>query len=279
MSNDRIHRAVSPDGTPIAGRVVGQGPPLVLVHGILEDGDLCWGALGPLLRDRFTCFLMSTRGRGLSGRHPDVSPERLVEDVTAFVNSIGEPVLLVGESSGSVLALGAAARSNAVRAVAVHEPAVLDALDADTASRFDPLVARIQEAVSRGDLTDAARTFLGFVINAEERAAVAATDYAERCGPYMPLVLEELAQDTHEGGFSPTAPWVLARIGVPVLVLRGARTALDRWYRAAERHVLEHVPQAEARELPGTGHLAPFLAPQALADHLVPFFESAARAA
>jgi hypothetical protein len=62
-------------------------------------------------------------------------------------------------------------------------------------------------------------------------------------------------------------------------MLCGSRTALDRWFRAAERHVLEHVPQAEARELRGTGHIAPFLAPQALADHLVPFFERVQRAA
>jgi pimeloyl-ACP methyl ester carboxylesterase len=30
---DRVQRAVSADGTEIAGHVFGQGPPLVLVHG------------------------------------------------------------------------------------------------------------------------------------------------------------------------------------------------------------------------------------------------------
>jgi len=34
-------------------------------------------------------------GRGLSANHPDHSPKRLVEDITAFVDSIGEPVGLV----------------------------------------------------------------------------------------------------------------------------------------------------------------------------------------
>lgn len=100
MSTDRIHRAVSAAGTEILGRVHGQGPPLVLVHGGLEDGDLCWASLLPALRDRFTCYLPSRRGRGLSGDSDDLSPERLVEDVTAFVDSIGPPVGIVGESDG-----------------------------------------------------------------------------------------------------------------------------------------------------------------------------------
>jgi hypothetical protein len=34
-----VHRTISADGTEIAGRVHGQGPPLVLVHGGLGDGE------------------------------------------------------------------------------------------------------------------------------------------------------------------------------------------------------------------------------------------------
>ena len=102
MAEDRIQRAVSADGTEIAGRVQGQGPPLVLVHGAIGDGDSAWEALLPHLTDRFTCYLPSTRGRGLSGDNPDHSPPRLEEDVTAFVDSIGEPVCLVGWSGSGV---------------------------------------------------------------------------------------------------------------------------------------------------------------------------------
>ncbi|HZO68835.1 MAG TPA: alpha/beta fold hydrolase, partial [Kribbellaceae bacterium] len=85
MKEKRIQRAVSADGTKIVGRVVGHGPALVLVHGGIGHGDLAWEALLPHLTDRFTCYLPSTRGRGLSGDHPDHTPPRLVEDVTAFV--------------------------------------------------------------------------------------------------------------------------------------------------------------------------------------------------
>src|SRR5688500_13945134 len=82
MSETRIHRAVSADGTEIVGRVQGHGPALVLVHGGIGDGEIAWDAMLPHLTDRFTCYLPSTRGRGLSGDNPDHSPRRLEDDVT-----------------------------------------------------------------------------------------------------------------------------------------------------------------------------------------------------
>ena len=73
-ANERIHRAVSADGTEIAGRVQGLGPPLILVHGAYGDGEIAWKALLPYLTDRYSCYLPSTRGRGLSSDNPDHSP-------------------------------------------------------------------------------------------------------------------------------------------------------------------------------------------------------------
>ncbi len=64
MDEDRIHAAVSDDGTKIAGRVQGRGSPLVLVHGGLGDGDVAWLFMLPFLVEHFTCYLLSTRGRG-----------------------------------------------------------------------------------------------------------------------------------------------------------------------------------------------------------------------
>ena len=148
MTGDQIHRAVSADGTEIAGRVQGQGPPLVLVHGPVHDGDIAWGALLPLLTDRFTCYLPSLRGRGLSGDNPDHSPPRshFQEDVNAFVDSIGEPVYLMGWSDGGSLALGAAAHSDAVAAVAAYEPAVWTLMREDDLARFGAAIEQATRA-------------------------------------------------------------------------------------------------------------------------------------
>src|SRR5918999_5938255 len=123
MSNQRIHYVTTTDGVTIGGTVQGQGPPLVFVQGIIGDGDIDWQPLLGHLTGRFTCYLPSWRGRGLSGDHPDVSFGRLVDDVLAYVDSIGEPPGLLGWSAGAALALAAAGtQPNAVDAVALVGP-------------------------------------------------------------------------------------------------------------------------------------------------------------
>ncbi|WP_425607719.1 alpha/beta fold hydrolase [Natrononativus amylolyticus] len=131
-----LHRAVSDDGTQIVGHVYGHGPPLVLVHAGLGDGVLDWDAAMPFLSDRFACYLMSTRGRGSSGNHPNQSPEQYVEDVVAFVESLGEPVGLAGASGGTMFALGAAAQSKAVAAVAACDPLAFELLTEEDEARL-----------------------------------------------------------------------------------------------------------------------------------------------
>lgn len=83
MSNQRTHYVTATDGVTIGGTVHGQGPPLVFVHGMMADGDIDWQALLGHLTGRFTCYLPSYRGRGLSGDHPDLSIGRLVDDILA----------------------------------------------------------------------------------------------------------------------------------------------------------------------------------------------------
>ena len=159
MTDTRIHRAVSADGTEVAGRVQGAGPALVLVHGGIGDGEIAWDSMLPHLTDRFTCYLPSTRGRGLSGDNPDHSPPRLEEDVTAFVDSIGERVYLVGWSGSGAWVLGAAARSNCVAGVAAYEPGLIPVMGRDDLVRTLGIMEQIGAAAADGRLVDALRVF------------------------------------------------------------------------------------------------------------------------
>lgn len=277
MSEGRIHRAISDDGTEIAGRVSGHGPPLVLVHGSLEDGDLNWDPMLPHLKDRFTCFLMSTRGRGPSGGADDLAPGRRLEDVTAFIDSIGEPVCLAGESDGGALALGAAARTGAISALAVYEPVVTEMVDDEIEARLEDTIARVSEAAAEGRLTQAARAFGELVANEDELMALSASGYFNECARYIPVMLQELQREFESGDPSPTDPSALANITVPVLLLSGSHSALHFLSTDGVRYISEHLPGSRIREVAYAGHFGVALAPGAIAGELIPFFTTALR--
>jgi hypothetical protein len=154
----RVHRATSPDGTEIVGRVEGQGPPLVLVHGAIADGDSEWARC---CRTSPSTSPATCRARGAgvsSGHHPDVSREARVADIHAFVESIGEPVTMAGVSGGGMTALGVAARTSAVTALAVYEPVVLEAASDDWLEVFDQTIAGMTEAADVADPTRPSRS-------------------------------------------------------------------------------------------------------------------------
>jgi pimeloyl-ACP methyl ester carboxylesterase len=277
MTDERIHRAVSADGTEIAGRVRGRGPALVLVHGGIGDGDIAWEALLPHLTDRFTCYLPSTRGRGLSSDNPDHSPARLEEDVTAFVDSIGEPVCLVGWSGSGAWVLGAAARSGsaaAVAAVAAYEPGVVSVMREDDLARTFATMEQVGMAAADGQLTDAVRAFAPWICTDNETAALEETDFYERWAGCVPAMLRFVQQDAAYEGPRSTDPEVLGTVAAPVLLLRGQHTQLGTWFADSARHIAQHVADAHVRELPSVGHFAPVLAPVPLAEELTRFFES-----
>jgi len=274
MTDARIQRAVSADGTEIAGRVRGQGPALVLVHGGIGDGDVAWEALLPHLTDKFTCYLPSTRGRGLSGDDPDHSPARLEEDVTAFVDSIGEPVCLVGWSGSGAWVLGAAARSASVAAVAEYEPGVVSVMSDDDLARTSATMERVGMAAADGRLVDAVRAFAAWICTDAELAALEESDFYERWAGCVPAMLRFVEQDASHEGPRSTDPEALARVVVPVLLLRGRQTRLGTWFADAARHIALHVSDPHLRELPGAGHFAPVLSPEQLAKQLIRFFES-----
>jgi pimeloyl-ACP methyl ester carboxylesterase len=262
----RIHRTTSHDGTAIAGRVEGTGPPLVLVHGGGGNGEFSWSALLPFLTDRFTCTTMSTRGRGLSA--PAVATDhridRLVDDVVAFAESLREPVGVVGYSSSITLA--AAARSDAIAAVAVYEPGVA-AVAPDDPARLADAVSRMMVAAAAGRRAEAVRIFFedSGLFGIDEVAAFAASDAYGKMAENVPawcLEMSEYAKATEAS--------VLARVAVPVLLLRGSRTA--PWFVDSIRSMQGSLADARVVEVEGAGHLGPALVPEGVAAHLARFF-------
>ena len=78
---------VSADRTLIAYEQGGNGPHLVLVHGMAAD-HMRWTSIRPRFEEHFTVTTMGRRGRGGSGDNPEYSIERESEDVAAVVNTL-----------------------------------------------------------------------------------------------------------------------------------------------------------------------------------------------
>jgi pimeloyl-ACP methyl ester carboxylesterase len=272
MIADRIHNAFSPDGTKIGGHVHGDGPPLVLVHGGLGDGDSSWSALLPDLTSRFTCYLMSTRGRGLSSAPStlDYSLEHLVEDVISFTESVGERVGLVGYSAGGMFALGAAAHLNNLTGVAVYEPAVVRATERD-ASRYAEAVTLMEKAVSKGKLADAARMIVEPRATGEELDSMLKSGYFEEWSRYIPLTIHEIRKAISPQQSDPLASSIIKNIRVPVLFMVGLLS--KNWYLTGQRYLAEHILDFREVDIPGAGHFAPHFKPGPIASEIIRFFE------
>jgi pimeloyl-ACP methyl ester carboxylesterase len=269
VSNQRTHYVTTTDGVTIGGTVHGQGPPLVFLPGGIGDGDLDWQALMRHLTGRFTCYLPSLRGRGLSGDHADLRLSRLVDDLVAYVASIEEVAGLVGWSAGGMV-LAVAARSDAVAAVAAVEPTIFRLMDDQERAGLGEAVARMAELAAEGKMTEAARTFLGVPFNSEEIAVADEVGYFQATGRYIPTLLDQLPQTMQSEGPAPDDPAVLGAISAPVLVLHGSDT--KPFLAAGARYVADHVPNATLREIPGAGHAAPLTHPEALAEEIMEFF-------
>jgi pimeloyl-ACP methyl ester carboxylesterase len=112
----------SVEGTPIAYWRSGDGPPLVLVHGTVDNHTI-WTPAQPALEESFTVYAIDRRGRGASGDGTGYSVKLEVEDLVALVvDAIGGQVDLLGHSYGAICALEAALRTTHVCRLVLYEP-------------------------------------------------------------------------------------------------------------------------------------------------------------
>jgi len=241
-------RAISKDGTTIAYWRSGEGPPLILVHGTSADHSR-WRPVLPAFEEHFTVYAVDRRGRGDSGDSEDYSIEREFEDVATLVDSLGEPVNLLGHSYGAVCALEAALLTRNVRKLVLYEPgmnvtgeqiyppgfidrldALLDAGDRDAviSTMFRELVGMPQEEVE----------YLRLLPAWQERVKAAHT------------VPRELRAD-EAYRFDPER---FGDLGVPTLVLEGGGS--PAFLKAADKAVNEALPNCRIVVMPGQGHAA-----------------------
>jgi pimeloyl-ACP methyl ester carboxylesterase len=242
-----MERVNSLDGTPIAYRRRGAGPPLLLVHGMTADYTR-WSPISPLFESHFTVYAMDRRGRGGSGDAPEYDLAREAEDVAAVVDAVGEPVSVLGHSGGALYSLEAALLTDNVCRLILYEPPI-----PGVAPRIPPDIPdRIQALVDRGDPEAALELFFREIVSMPEHEL---TPYRQlpvwqtRIS-LAPTIARELMLDrTYRW-----RPERFARVQVPTLLLLGGDS--PAFARQAVEMVHAALPHSHLVVLPGQQHIA-----------------------
>jgi pimeloyl-ACP methyl ester carboxylesterase len=260
---------ISRDGTSIAYSRAGDGEPVVLVDGALNDRALNGPnpRLARVLATQFTVFTYDRRGRGESGDTPPYTVERETEDLQAIIDAAGGSACVYGISSGGALALEAANRLSSIRRLALYElPFVTDdsrrPVPVDFAAHLTALIAADRRA-------DALRYF--FTAGVALPGAVVALMRLMPAWSKLKALATSLPYDaqiiagTGSGGPLPAGRW--SNVTVPTLVIAGGKS--PAWMLGSMRDLADALPNATHRTLERQTHI---VKPKALAPVLSEFF-------
>ena len=241
----------------------GEGPPIVLIHGIGASTE-SWAGLVPLLKGRFACLSYDLRGHGRS----EVVPGRYgldayVDDLAALMNARGiDACHLAGHSLGGVIAQAFALRfpgrtkstilvSTAACRTAEEREAILGL--ARTVEREG--AAFIMERAMERWFTPAFRQAHPEVI-ARRKARVLETDPESFANAFRIYAESELGDRLH-------------RIAAPSLILTGENDVGSN-PRIAEA-MAERIPDAELEIFPELRHAVLLEAPALVAERIAAF--------
>ncbi|WP_409338693.1 alpha/beta fold hydrolase [Halalkalicoccus ordinarius] len=253
----------SADDTPIAFERSGNGPPLVLVHGTTADHTR-WAPVLPALEEHFTVYAIDRRGRGESGDTEEYDLEREFEDVAAVVESIDEPVILLGHSYGALCSLEAALQTDNLHKLVLYEPPLpVSDHDPDTEDVLDEMTALVDDGENEQALV---RFFSGIVgvPPAELDALRVAPNWPARVDAVHTAIREERARKGYE--FDATR---FAEVTIPTLLLSGSESA--PFLKDATDVLDDALPDGRIAVLDGQAHAAMNTAPDRFIDEVLAF--------
>ncbi|MDQ4090039.1 MAG: alpha/beta hydrolase, partial [Actinomycetota bacterium] len=182
--------------TALAVQRRGRGRPLLLIHGGGEDSDMLADQAEGLAASGFEVITYDRRGTGRSGREnwPGGGADQHADDAADLLRALAVgPTIVVGVSSGGVIALALAARHRElVDLVVAWEPPAAGIVpygDAVTAEIMAPVLQYLDEHVDDfvGAQAILLSTILGFPVAVDDPAFAAARANAE------PMILDEPA--------------------------------------------------------------------------------------
>lgn len=280
----RVERALPPrgswlevDGQRVHYRVLGEGPPIVLVHGL--GGQMRNFDYLPLqdLAGSFQLVLIDRPGSGHSPRNDDTRAGIAAQArmVAGFIRAMGftQPPLLVGHSLGGAIALGVAQQApDTVAGLALIAPlthAVGEPPEAFRALAIRrPWVRRLFAYTLALPLAIAgSRKVLDFIFAPEP----APRDFPVRGGGLLGLRPQAFyATSTDLCAVEHDLPAQQQRYGelrLPLHVLYGDGDRVLDW-KVHGQALADKVAHARLEVVPGAGHMLPVSQPAATADFL-----------
>jgi pimeloyl-ACP methyl ester carboxylesterase len=254
--------AIAADGTDVRAMDQGHGPVILVIHPGLDDGR-SWGKVAAQLSPRFRVVRLVRRHYRLDVPADGYSISREVGDVLALAEVIGEPLIIVGHSSGAVVALEALATSPGTFAGAVlFEPPVATGPPDPAGSAA---LARANAAVAAGKPGAAAQIFIRDIVGMPAFSAWTLRLLIPLLPRLRALIPRQLS-DLDGVGLRLGA---YARITTPAVLLGGERSPA---HLARSLDALAAVmPHAERVTLPRRDHFAHRKAPGEVARVIAAF--------
>jgi len=251
----------SKDGTQIAYRRGGNGPPLVLVHGSTADHTR-WLPVLASFEQHFTVYALDRRGRGGSSDTEPYAIEREFEDVATVVDAVGGAVNLLAHSFGAVCALGAAFLTTHIHKLVLYEPPPPGFKESpDT-------MARMQALLDNGDREGVLSTFLGEAagLSPEELEQMRSVPAWQGRVAAAHTILRELnSLET----LSPFNAERFQSLAIPTLLLLGGNSGPI--YKETTEALHAMLPDSRIVVMPGQQHVAINTAPDLFVREVLAF--------
>jgi pimeloyl-ACP methyl ester carboxylesterase len=254
----------SHDGTSIAYHRLGEGPPLVLVHGLGAANPIVWPATR-LLAEHFTVVAPDRRGRRDSGDGPDYALEREFEDIATLVDTFEVPTYLLGHSFGGMLALGSARLTENLQRLILYEPGINPPPGVD-----GTFADRLQALLEAGDNEQIMLTVFsaGDALDPDELQGLRSSpSWADRVAS-APTVPREVRAGIHYQ-FNPHQ---YNDFNTPTLLLVGENSP-GFSHRATEL-ARDALSESRIVELPDQHHLAMYTAPELFLKEVLAFVDA-----
>lgn len=243
-----MNTVTSADGTTIAYDDVGDGPPIICLHGSGVTREIWLGLASELASDA-RLLVPDRRGRGDSGDATEWSFQREIEDVEAIATKLDTDPYLFGSSYGGLLAMRVAEQLP-VEELILYEPP-LPLVTVDDPER-ESLAGQVERILEEGDRERAVKTFFQVATGA---------DNVEHW-PIWPECTELAETIIREGRVVESFDPAECSVTVPTLLLTGERS--PGYLGDGIDHLHELIADSRVVEIEGAGHAGVATAPSAV---------------